>query len=317
MTNVSLITMKYSNLISKEKNHLSGKIGKFMDDYIRRNQLWNPKQMLEAFMQKIEDEIQKGLYTVFYFGVGMELSMERAIKWLKTSEGRELVMNRMIKKYEKDVDIANNKKPIIERVFFGKKWSKSEFYMVNYGMKTMAGYVPMEEFRKLKDIPWSVGFLNKELIQYNKSFKDVLEQLSESHLEKKFYKYWLEKYYHKDFPALIPEICGFRRLFNYYEFKGDLFGTWDEIPGTTKEKWSLVKNHNFRYDFGIINYKRQKICLIELDGFKYHKDRMTQTIDSIKRNHAMKLNCTLFSFTSKRINDDIASVFSEIETFIN
>jgi len=309
--------MSYSDLIKKEQNHLSGKIGKYMDDYVRRNQLWNPKQMFEDFMLYIGDEISQGLFTIFLPGQDSELSMERAVKWLTTPQGKELVMSRMIKKYEKDADIANKKKPIIERVFFGKKWSKSEFYMLNYGMKTMAGYIPMDAFKRLSDIPWSNGFFNKELKRYNKTLKDVIIQLSESHLEKRFYEYWLDRFYKSEFPALIPEICGFRGLFYYYEFIGNNYGTWDEIPGTMEEKWGMVKNHNFRYDFGLINYKRQKICFIELDGFENHKSRLAQTIDSIKRNHAMKLNCTLFNFTSKRINEDIDSVFKKLEPFIN
>jgi len=310
--------MKYSDLIKKEQQHLSGKIGKFMDDYIRRHQVWNPKQMYQDFMLKIEDEISQDLYTIFikdYPPGG--LSMKSAVIWLTTNNGRELVLTRMINKYEKERDVANRRKPIVEKVRFGKKWDSNQFYEITYGMKTSVGYIPMTEFKKLSDIPWSVGFVNMELSKIGKSLEEILIQLSESPLEQKFYKYWLENYCRDDIPALIPEVCGFRTSFYYYEFNDNFYGKWEEIPGSREEKWSGVQYHNFRYDFVLINYKRQKIGIIELDGFEHHKTRTAQTIDSIKRNQAMKLNCDLFNFTSKRINEDIDSVFKEIEDYIN
>lgn len=310
--------MNYSDLIKKEQNHLNGKIGKFMDDYIRLNQVWNPKQMYQDFMQKVEDEIKQDSYTVFLAGYPPGgLSMEKAVKWLLSDSGREFVQSRMRSKYEKERDTAYQRKSIIVRVRCGKKWDKNKFYEISYGMKTLTGYMPMSEFKKLSDIPWSVGFVNKELTKRGKSLTEILQQLCESPLEQKFFQHWLENYYKEDNPALIPEVCGFRSYFYYFEHNENFYGNWEEIPGTPQEKWTKVKYHNFRYDFVLINYKRQKIGIIELDGFEHHKTRKSQIIDSIKRNQAMKLKCDLFNFTSKRINEDIESVFKEIEDYID
>lgn len=308
--------MNFLDLLKKEQNHLNGKIGKYMDDFIRRNQLWTPKQMFEQFMLQIENEIIHEDYTIFNPNKPDELSMKKAVNWLTTRDGEELVIKRMTKKFEKDIDVVDQKKPMIERVSFGKRWSPDEFYTINFGLKTGVGYIPMEEFKNLRDIPWTVEFINNELSKYNKTLTDVLTQLCESPLEKIFSDFWLKNICKNDSPALIPEVCGFRRLFYYYEFKGENYRTRQEIPRQNQDKWSSVKSHNFRYDFALINYKRQKIGFIELDGFEYHKSRPAQTKDSIKRNHAMRINCNLFNFTSKRINDDIESVFNEIEDFV-
>jgi len=113
--------------------------------------------------------------------------MYRAINWLTTDNGRELVISRMANKYEKEREVANKRKPVVEKVRFGKKWVTNQFYEISYGMKTSVGYIPMSDFKRLSDIPWSVGFVNKELSKIGKTLIEILQQLSESPLEQKFY----------------------------------------------------------------------------------------------------------------------------------
>ena len=132
-------------------------------------------------------------------------------------------------------------------------------------------------------------------------------------MEKKFAEYWKLNYNFEDNPALIPEVCGLASKFYYFTYKDNVYGTKSEI---IEERTERIFNSNFRYYFLLVNFKNQKIAFIELDGFENHKTRKQQTIDSIKRNNASKNKVVLFSFTSKRIIEDINSVFSELDSFL-
>ena len=132
-------------------------------------------------------------------------------------------------------------------------------------------------------------------------------------MEKKFVEYWKQNYASVSNPAIIPEVCGFRSNFYYFTHNENIYSQKLEI---IEEITTRVKNVNFRYDFLVVNFKQQKIAFIELDGFEHHKTRQQQTIDSIKRNNASKNKVVLFTFTSKRINEDIKSVFNELESYL-
>lgn len=105
-----------------------------------------------------------------------------------------------------------------------------------------------------------------------------------------------------------------RAKFYYYNYENNNYSSRQEIP--YKEIISPIKSINFRYDFLVINFQKQKIAFIELDGFEFHKTREQQTIDSIKRNTASKLGIPILTFTSKRINDDIEAVFKELDLYL-
>lgn len=163
-------------------------------------------------------------------------------------------------------------------------------------------------------MPWTVEHVNKELKEkYNSNLSDCLSILSESYLEKKFVEYWKNNYYKNEVPAIIPEVSGFRNQFYYFVYKDNIYSSKNEI---LEEIESVITYVNFRYDFLIINFRKQKFAFIELDGFHYHKTRKQQTIDSIKRNNSSNNGIPLFTFTSKRIIEDIENVFKELEIFL-
>src|SRR5687768_8010745 len=116
------MSMKYNDLETSFKHFINGKISQFMDSYIRQHKVWTPDQMHSAFLELVNDEILNSYYTIHYKD-GVEIwNSKIPVKWLITSEGRKLVLERFRKKYEKDKPIANRKSPLVERVRFGYRW---------------------------------------------------------------------------------------------------------------------------------------------------------------------------------------------------
>jgi len=312
----------FIDLEKTQKNFLNGKLSQYMDAYIRQHRVWTPTQMLSDFKDKVSEQLKNGLYlpdakylerltpeSEDYLKIRLE-----ATKWLTTEKGSEFSLNRFTKKYKKNKPIADRKSPIIERLRFGKKYDENKYYDINFGLKEQFRFKETTELENIKYSPWTIEHVNTELKEkYNCDIRTCYERLSTSFLEKKFVSHWIKNFYSESNPCLIPEVCGFRTSFYYFKYKGDIYSTSKEI---IEEKTSPVKAVNFRYDFLIANFKKQKIAFIELDGFEYHKSREQQTIDSIKRNTASKNNISLFSFTSKRIKEDIESVFLELEPIL-
>lgn len=305
-----------------QKNILNGKISQFMDAYIRQHKVWTPEQMQSDFIEKIEAEIKNGDYIpepeyIQYLTPENKIYLEKKLEiitWLTTEKGKAMSLNKFTQKYIKDKPIADRKSPIVERVRFGLKWDENNFYDINFGLKEAFRFKETSVLESIKYLPWTIEHVNSELEEkYNCTILDCLDNLSTSFLEKKFVDYWKLNYNSKENPALIPEVCGFRTSFYYYMYKENIYTQKSEI---LEEITVPVKNVNFRYDFLVVNFKSQKIAFIELDGFEHHKTRQQQTIDSIKRNNASKNKVALFTFTSKRINDDIKSVFNELESYL-
>lgn len=306
--------LNYSELTTKHKNHLNGRLSQFMDAYIRQHKVWKPEQMHLELFELIEDEINKG---IFVRNNATNWTSEPAIKWLNTVEGKQFVLERFQKKYEKDKPIADRKSPLIERVRFGLKMDNTQFFDINFGLKGGYNFIETDVLMKLIANPWTVKHVNDELeLKYNLDLVTCLNNLSKSHLEKLFIEHWINHYYHIDNPAIIPEVCGLRELFYYCEYKGNIYKTRNDIPKYYSDAYIFAKWKNFRYDFLLANFNKQKIAFIELDGFEYHKTREQQTIDSIKRNNASSLNISLFTFTSKRIMEDLNSVFVELSDYL-
>lgn len=313
----------FTDFQKQQQNFLNGKISQFMDAYIRQHKVWTPTQMLSDFNDKVNEELAKGDYLLDpkyaeYNTAESENFLKirlDAIKWLTTDDGGKFTLSRFEKKYQKHKPVAERKSPIIERVRFGLKWDESQYYDINFGLKDEYRFKETKELENIKYLPWTVEHVNTELQEkYNCSIKDCFEKLSISFLEKKFLDYWMKNFYSSSHPCLIPEVCGFRSTFYYYSYKDNIYSKKAEI---LEKITSPVKPINFRYDFLLVNFKKQKIAFIELDGFEYHKTRQQQTIDSIKRNTASLNNVSLFTFTSKRIKEDLDSVFSELEPILS
>ncbi|WP_159479036.1 DUF2726 domain-containing protein [Chryseobacterium sp. 18068] len=305
--------MKYSDLETKSKHFINGKISQYMDAYIRQNKVWTPEQMHSDFFEFINGEINKSSYTK-HSQNGIIWSSELSMNWLLTSEGNSTVMDRFQKKYLKDKPVANRKSPLVERVRFGIYWKN--LYDINFGLKDGYNFIETKELKNLKVLPWTIEHVNKELLdKYTCTLKESIEKVSTSFLEKTFSEYWFKHYYSDNSnSALIPEVCGMRSKFYYYNYNNHNYTTRAEIP--VKGLIDKIKPINFRFDFLVINFNKQKMAFIELDGFEFHKTRDQQTLDSIKRNKASSLGIPLLTFTSKRISDDIKSVFSELDSFL-
>jgi hypothetical protein len=313
---------EFENFESTKKNILNGKISQFMDAYIRQHKVWTPEQMQSDFIEKIEFEIKNGDYIpdpkyIEYLSSENKMFLEKkidAIKWLTCDNGKAFSLNRFTQKYIKHKPIADRKSPIVERIRFGMKWDENNFYDINFGLKEAFRFRETSVLENIKYLPWTNEHVNSELDEkYNCNILHCLDKLSTSYLEKKFVEYWKLNYYSSNNPALIPEVCGFRSNFYYYTYKENVYTNKTEL---LEQITSPIKNVNFRYDFLVVNFKNQKIAFIELDGFEHHKTRQQQTIDSIKRNNASKNKIVLFTFTSKRINEDIKSVFNELESYL-
>lgn len=315
--------IEFDSLEKGQKSFLNGKVSQFMDVYIRKNKVWTAEQIQADFCEQISMNIEKGdylpdpKYDEYLTHENKILQNEKlgAIKWLTTENGKVFSLNRFNQKILKNKPIADRKSPIVDKIRFGFKRGENCFFDINYGRKGRFSYVQTSELEKIKYLPWTIEHVNSELNEkYNCNIFDCLEKLSTSYLEKQFVEYWKRNFASDNHPALIPEVCGFKSDFYYFLYNQNIYAQKSQI---IEEVTSPVKPVNFRYDFLVVNFRNQKIAFIELDGFEFHKTRQQQTIDSIKRNNASKDKVVLFTFTSKRINDDIKSVFDELESFLN
>ncbi len=271
--------------------------------------------MHEAFYEKVEGEISNDWFLREQNEFGL-WSSEPAIKWLNSNDGRKAAMERFQNKYSKHKPVAHRKSPLIERVRFGLNWDDRKYYDLNFGLKDGYNFINTNALEDLSSIPWTIEHVNGQLrTKYHTNLVKCLDQLSTSYLERLFVKHWIKYYHHSPTnPAIIPEVCSLRQKFYYYKYSSGIYTTLQEIPYNDSEE--KVKPINFRYDFLVANFTRQKIAFIELDGFEHHKSREQQTIDSIKRNKASSLGISLLTFTSKRIKEDIDAVFKELQDYL-
>ena len=313
--------MESFELTLKRKQKINGILSQYMDAYIRQNKVWTPQQMLESFCEKTENDIQNNNPIINLPASMLQNIKERQQlnKWLLLEEGKLLALQMFQNKYQKDKPVAGRKSPIVERVRFGFKWDKNKYYDINFGLKDEHRFISTKELEYLDIVPWNIEHVNQELdLKYNKiDLISCYKNLCTSHLEQLFYKHWVNNFYEENQnPALIPEVCGLREQFYYYEINDEIFSNLSELPEKYKKNSIGLKSKNFRYDFLLINFKRQKIAFIELDGFENHKTRKQQSVDSIKRNTASKKGIVLLNFTSKRIIENIDNVFKELELFL-
>jgi len=308
--------MNFDCLEKRDKSYINGKISQFMDAYIRQYKVWTPEQMLEALVIKIGDIVKEGSFNINYENEVEVWTSEIPDKWLISSEGQALSYQRMSKKYEKDKPVAKANSPIVERVRFGYGWDNSKYFDISFGLKGGHNFIGTEDLKKYPFKPWTISHVDHELHNnYKTSLPDVFGLLSGSPIENMFYQYWLNNYYvDKENPAMIPEVCGFRAKFYYYQYKEKIYSSYSEMPPCAA--FPDIKPVNFRYDFFVSNTKRNKAVLIELDGHEFHKTKAQRIIDSIKRNQAATLGIPVIVFTGTKVQEGIAACFSSINDIL-
>ena len=303
--------MRYEELGSEQKMHVNGVISKFMDNYIRNNLIWTPEQMYVAFYKEIETQHKKGWY-----GCQQKVNGEwifpyyEGNSWLTTSEAKEYIMQKFAAKYIKNNKLARKDSPLVERARFGLRWDKQLFYDINWGLKNGSDFEKTVTVENNDMIPWSIEHVEYELsTKYGKNIATVLTELSKSSIEKIFYEKWFSLYYDdKRNPALIPEFCGTRRMFYCYR---DVDGHYSF---ESSENCVAV---NVRYDFAVINYSKQKMLFIELDGHDYHKTKDQRINDSIKRTIATNEGWQMNVVTGTQIYQNVQVVYDSMKDYFS
>lgn len=304
-----LFIMRYEELGSEQKMHVNGVISKFMDNYIRNNLIWTPEQMYAAFYKEIDAQHRSGWYGCKQMVNGEWIfPYYEGNSWLTTSEAKDYIMQKFATKYVKNNKLARKDLPLVERARFGLKWDEQLFYDINWGLKNGYDFEKTDIVENNDMIPWSILHVEYELMtKYGKNIATVLSELSKSPIEKIFYEKWFSLYYvDKRNPALIPEFCGTRRMFYCYR---DIHGRYSF---ESSENCVAV---NVRYDFAVINYSKQKMLFIELDGHDYHKTKDQRINDSIKRTIATNEGWQMNVVTGTQIYQNVQAVFDSMKDY--
>lgn len=302
--------MKYEELPSDQKSHVNGVMSKFMDVYIRNNLIWTPEQMYVALMQKIKEEHKNGYFGGQYYNENGVWSEPYRVgsEWLETDEARLYILKKFTAKYLKNKKLARKYSPLVERLRFGLRWDATRFFDINYGLKNGSDFEKTDIVENLTVFPWSIEHVENELNEkYATDLVGVFNLLCGSPIEQAFYGRWLERFYFdRHNPALIPEVCGTRSM--YYCHR-DVNGVY------SFEYTEYAKPINVRFDFAVINYKKQKMLLIELDGHDYHKTKDQRINDSIKRSIATQNGWQMNVITGTQIYRNIDAVFDSMQEY--
>lgn len=301
--------MRYEELGREQKMHVNGVIAKFMDNYIRNNLIWTPEQMYVALYKEIDAQHRRGWYGNQELINGEWISpYYEGNSWITTSEAKDYIMNKFEAKYIKNSKLAQKDSPLVERVRFGLKWDNQLFYDINWGLKNGYNFEKTDMVENSDMIPWSIAHVEHELMtKYRKNIQIVLLELSKSPIEKIFYEAWFSLFYNdKRNPAIIPEFCGTRKMFYCYRDVNGRYSfkhTDDCVPV------------NVRYDFAIINYNKQKMLFLELDGHDYHKTKDQRINDSIKRTIATNYGWQMNVVTGTQIYQNVHEVFNYMKDY--
>ncbi|MEK4870021.1 MULTISPECIES: hypothetical protein [unclassified Niallia] len=284
--------MEYQDFSQEQKWYINGVLGKYMDTYVRDHLIWTPEQMYHDFIEYLRSFHKKGWYgkQSYKNGVYSFLNKEEEL-WMVSEDAEEFILSRFQKKYEKNFKLARKKGPLIDRVRLGYRWNEDLFFDINYGLyKGSHNYKKTEIVEGESLIPWTVEHVNTELAGYDTDLPTVLESLSTSPIEKMFYQYWLDNYYKKDtsFPAIIPEVCGTRSFFWAEQCNGHYYLKLSDIPDKERRMHD-TNSTNIRFDFQILNWCKQKMLFVELDGHEYHKTVEQRSKDAIKRANCHKV----------------------------
>lgn len=303
--------MEYKDLKPDQKMHVNGVLAKFMDDYIRNHLIWTPEQMYVALYEEITEQHDNGWYGCKQYIDGeWVFPYYEGNSWITTEDAKEYILKKFTDKYIKNNKLARKKSPLVERARFGLRWEPDKFYDINWGLKNGYNFEKTDIVENKDMIPWSIEHVEHELVsKYGKDIKSVLQELSQSPIERRFYEEWFRRYYSdRRNPAIIPEFCGTRRMFYCYrDVKGcySFDSTTDCVPV------------NVRFDFAVINYRKQKMLFIELDGHEYHKTRDQRVNDSIKRTIATNEGWQLNVITGTQIHKNIDAVYQMMDDYFS
>ena len=301
--------MRYEELGSEQKMHVNGVLSKFMDNYIRNNLIWTPEQMYVALYKEIDAQHRNGWYGSKQMVNGEWIfPYYEGNAWITTSEAKDYIMKKFDANYVKNNKLARKDSPLVERVRFGLKWDNQLFYDINWGLKNGYNFEKTDMVENNDTIPWSISHVEYELMtKYRKNIMTVLLELSKSPIEKMFYEEWFSLYYNdKRNPAIIPEFCGTRRMFYCYR---DVNGRY------SFEQSEDCVAVNVRYDFAVINYNKQKMLFLELDGHDYHKTKDQRINDSIKRTIATNEGWQMNVVTGTQIYQNVRGVFDSMKDY--
>jgi very-short-patch-repair endonuclease len=209
-------------------------------------------------------------------------------------------------------EIFGRNSPLESKLQLGPK---SNHYELSFGCHRVdgrvGGYVSDSEFDALLQEmdPWSCKHVHSELDDvYSTSLPILLQNLWGSPIEEKLAKYWLQNYYAENNPALLSQIAGAKKkfwvnkdLFGGYKVKGDI-----DFGGEV----AVV-----RFDFGLINYKKQKKLLIELDGHEFHKSKAQRSKDAVKRKIATQFGWDMLVFTGTQVTNEFDDMIAELKPY--
>ncbi len=300
--------MTYNDLESEQKAHVNGVLAKFMDAYIRTHLIWTPEQMYVDFLKKIKAQHSQGDYGKCEIqGAKLIYLYKKGNLWLETEDAKFYIMDKFTKKYRKNKKLARKDSPLIERARFGLRKDKERFFDINYGLKNGSDFQKTENVENLTVYPWSIEHVENELSEkYGLELREVFEKLSLSPIEQIFYNRWFERFYaDKKNPAMLPEFCGARNMYYCYEKNGKYF----------IEPTEGSRPINVRFDFAVLNYTKQKMLFIELDGHDYHSSKKQRINDSVKRAIATQNGWQLNVITGTQIHGDVDGVFDMMEEY--
>lgn len=312
--------MKYTDFPKGQQQYINGVLSQHMDAYIRKHKIWTPEQMYEDLMEKKLINHKKGWFGPKRSINGvLTLTSEVSERWIVSVDARDFILERFTKKYEKNRKLAKKNGPMEDRIRFGKIWEDGLYFDINYGLqKGSHNYAKTEIVEGSDLIPWTIEHVDEQLAGYDTDLPTVLSKLSTSYIEKNFYKYWLDNYYHdRTQPALIPEFCGNRSTFYVKRKNDNYYMSTSDIADNQKFNYSLIKGVNIRFDFLIINWYKQKKMVIELDGHAYHKTVKQRNKDAIKRTVASNNDYLLNVITSQQIEENIEACFRRIDDFLS
>ena len=273
-----------------------GKLFQYKDAQLKSGgKFYNPENLIEKFYARIT--------------TAKDLN-EQQKAWFADAANRQKLHQWAADYQQEKPELFGRNTPLEKRLRFGI-YHEHE-YDINFGLKENEGgygFISDEKFAALLNEynPWSIKHANQELgTKHNTDLKIVLEQLAEPGIEQKLAEHWLENYYSDDKnPALIPQLRGAGGKF-WVKKENGLYkiGSIDFDNDTV----TVV-----RFDFAVINYRKQKKVMIELDGQESHKTHVQRSKDAVKRNLAGKLGWEFKVYTGSQIKHEFDAVVEELK----
>lgn len=310
--------LKYNEMNQSEKWYINGVLGRYMDKYVRDHLVWTPEQMYSDFIDYLTDFHEQGWYGKKAYEKGVwSFPNKKEELWMVSENARQHIMDSFTRKYNKNKKLARKKGPLVDRVRLGYKWDNDSFYDIGYGLQAGThNYMKTEIVEGETLIPWSIAHLNYELERYNSNLEELLVKLSKTPIEKQFYEYWLENYANDEsLPALVPEVCGTRDMFWTQTLDGVYYLSTSHIPESNSKRYD-ARATNIRFDFMLVNWYKQKMLFIELDGHEYHKTVEQRSKDAVKRSIATSQGFQLNVFTGTQVTRNVSACFDTIKDFL-